>query len=88
MKISQIKKRERAGLPRWLRGKSAGEGRRLGFHPWSRKIPHAAEKLSPRATTVESALRSLGAAAPEQRAAASEGLAPRAHALQSEKPPR
>ena len=33
--------------------------RRHGFNPWSGKIPHALEKLSPRATTSEPVLQSL-----------------------------
>ena len=36
------------GLPWWLRGKeSACQCRRHGFDPWSGKIPHAVEQLSP-----------------------------------------
>ena len=36
------------GLPRRLHGKeSACQRRRHGFQPWSGKIPHASEKLSP-----------------------------------------
>ena len=38
----------------WLR--IACQCRRHGFEPWSRKIPHAAEQLSPCATTIEPAL--------------------------------
>ena len=35
-------------LPWWLSDKeSAFQCRRHGFNPWSRKIPHAAEQLSP-----------------------------------------
>ena len=33
-----------------------GKPRGHGFEPWSRKIPHAAEQLSPCATTTEPAL--------------------------------
>ena len=34
-------------------GSSPGLGRSHGFEPWSGKIPHAAEQLSPCATTTE-----------------------------------
>ena len=38
-----------SGLPRWLRGQAfACHCRRHGLYPWSRKIPHAGEHLSPR----------------------------------------
>ena len=41
-------------LPRWLSSKeSTCQCRRHGFHPWSRKIPHATEQLSLCATTTE-----------------------------------
>ena len=44
------------GLPWWCSGwKSACQCRGHRFDPWSRKIPHAAEQLSPRATTTEPA---------------------------------
>ena len=34
------------GFPWWLSGKeSACQGRRHGFNPWSRKMPHAKEQL-------------------------------------------
>ena len=37
-----------SGLPWWLSGKkSACQCRRHGFDPWSRKIPHTMEPLSP-----------------------------------------
>ena len=40
------------GLPWWLSGKGfTCQCRRLGFNPWSGKIPHAAEQRSPRAAT-------------------------------------
>ena len=36
------------GRPSWLSGKeSTCQSRRQGLDPWSRKIPHAAEQLSP-----------------------------------------
>ena len=39
---------------RWLSGgESASQCRGHGFDPWSEKIPHAAEQLSPCATTTE-----------------------------------
>ena len=45
----------------WLSGKeSAGRCRRHRFNPWSGKIPHAAEQLSPRATNTEPVLWSRG----------------------------
>ena len=43
------------GLPWWYSGlESACWCRGHGFDPWSRKIPHAVEQLSPCATTMES----------------------------------
>ena len=37
----------RTGFPWWLSSKeSACQGRRHGFDPWSRKIPHTSEQLS------------------------------------------
>ena len=42
------------GLPQWLSGKgSACQCRRHRLDPWSRKIPHAMEQLSPCPTTSE-----------------------------------
>ena len=42
------------GLPWWRSGwESACQCRGHGFKPWSGKIPHAAEQLSPWATTTE-----------------------------------
>ena len=47
------------GLPWWHSGwGSACQCRVHGFEPWSGKIPHAAEQLSPCATTTEPALQS------------------------------
>ena len=44
------------GLPWWRSGwESACQCRGHGFAPWSGKIPHAAEQLSPWATTTEPA---------------------------------
>ena len=41
-------KKEGSGLPWWCRGwESTCQCRRHGFDPWSGKIPHAAEQLSP-----------------------------------------
>ena len=52
---------EYPGLPWWLSGKEfACQPRRLGFDPWSGKIPHASELLSPNA-----ALYSLPTLEPE-----------------------
>ena len=63
------------GLPWWLRSKeSAGQCRRQGLDPWSRKIPDNSEQLSPCATTAEPLLWSLGTWTIE------------AHAPQQEKP--
>ena len=73
------------GLPWWLNSKeSACQRRGNGFDPWSRKIPHAAEKLSPCATAVEPVLYSLGATATHPHAATTEARMPRAYALQQE----
>ena len=50
------KKKENSGLPWWSSGYESAcqcQGRR--FDPWSGKIPHAAEQLSPCATTIEPA---------------------------------
>ena len=45
------------GFPWWVSGKeSACQCRRHGFDPWSRKIPHALEQLSPCATATEPVL--------------------------------
>ena len=47
-----------------------------GFEPWSGKIPHAVEQLSPWPQLLS------------MRAITTEALAPRAHAPQQEKPPQ
>jgi len=40
------------GVPSWLSDEeSSFQYRGHGFDPWARKIPHAAEQLSPRAAT-------------------------------------
>ena len=45
------------GLPCWLSGKkSICQCGRCGFNPWSGKIPHVMEQLSPSTTTAEPAL--------------------------------
>ena len=55
-----------AGLPCWLSGKvSTSHCSRVRFSPWSGKIPHAVEQLSPCATTTEPVLWSLGTATTE-----------------------
>ena len=41
-------------VAQWLRIRLQCRGQ--GFEPWSGKIPHAAEQLSPCATTIEPAL--------------------------------
>ena len=57
---------EAPGLPRWLSGKeSSCRCRRAGFDLWSRKIPPAAEQLSPFAATTEPVLWNPEAAAAE-----------------------
>ena len=54
------------GLPWWLSGnESACQCRRQGFDPWSGKIPHATEQVSPRATTTEPSRWSPGATTAE-----------------------
>ena len=71
------------GLPWWRSGwESAFQCRGHGFEPWSGKITHAAEQLSPYATTTELALQSPRATTTEARST------PRAHAPQQEKPPQ
>ena len=40
----------------------------IGFEPWSGKIPHAAEQLSPCATTTEPTRHTTEAHAPRARA--------------------
>ena len=51
--ISFVSKICPPGLPWWLRVKeSACQCRRHRFNPWSGKIPHATEQLSPRATAI------------------------------------
>ena len=52
-----FKKITRLGLPWWLSGKEpAYQCRGQGFNPWSRKIPHPTEQLSPCATNTEPVL--------------------------------
>ena len=52
-----------SGLPWWLSDReSTCQCRRHGYHPWSRKIPHAVEQWSPCPTTIEPVLQSPGAA--------------------------
>ena len=51
------------------------------FDPWSGKIPHAVEQLSPCSTTIDPKLGSL-------RAAATKACLPRACALRQGKPPQ
>ena len=54
--VSMIKRQGR-GLPWWFSDKqSACQGRRHRFHPWSGKIPHAMEQLSPCTIAIESVL--------------------------------
>ena len=50
-------KNKKFGLPWWRSGwESACQCRGHGFEPWSGRIPHATEQLSPCATTAEPAL--------------------------------
>ena len=59
-------KREQIGLPWWLGGKeSACQCRGHEFDLWSRKIPHAAEQLSPSTITTEPVLQSSRTATTE-----------------------
>ena len=77
------------GLTWWRSGwESACQCRGHRFDPWSGKIPHAAEQLSPCATTTEpvcSRPHMLKLLSP--RAATTKARAPRARAPQQEKPP-
>ena len=55
--LAQFPKDEVLGLPWWRSGwESACQCRGHGFNPWSTKIPHATEQLSPCTTTIELAL--------------------------------
>ena len=55
VRMASIKK-QNEGLPWWRSGwESACQCRGHGFEPWSGKIPHAVEQLSPCATTTEPA---------------------------------
>ena len=78
-KVSEIKeKKSNTGLPWWFSGKeSACQCRRYKFDSWSMKIPHAAEQLSPRATTTEPVLYHPGAATREATAMRSSHTATR-----------
>ena len=65
------------GLPRWLSGKeSSCQYRRYMFDPWSGKILHAAEQLSPCAATIEPVLWSLGPILLSPRVAPTEARLP------------
>ena len=56
----------KTGLPWWLCGEEPFcQGRKHGFDPWSRKIPHAVEQLSPCTTPMVSVFQSPRAATPE-----------------------
>ena len=66
------------GLPWWPSSKEpACHCRRRMLNPWSRRIPHAVEQLSPCAATIEPVLQSLGTAT-------TEATIPRVHAQQRE----
>ena len=75
------------GLPWWYsREELACQCRGQGFNPWSRKIPHAMEQLSPNAQLLSPHSRAC-----ELRilqAAAAEARTPRTCAPQQEKPPQ
>ena len=71
--ITVVFKNPHKGLPWWRSGwESACQCRGHGFEPWSGKIPHAAEQVSPRATTTEPALWSPRATLLSPRAATTE----------------
>ena len=77
----------RRGLPWWLNGKEpACQCRRQGFNPWSGKIAHAAEQLSPCTTTTEPVSRAQELQLLSPRAATAETHEPSACAQQQEKP--
>ena len=79
MNSANLKDKKR--VPWWLGSEeSACQCRRHRFNLWSGKIPQAEEQLSLRATAIEPVLYS-------PPTAATETCAPRAHALQWEKPP-
>ena len=66
--LAVLPNREFVGRPWWPSGKEPTcQCRRHGFSPWSRKIPHAAEQLSPRATTIEPVPESPEATATDAR---------------------
>ena len=56
------------------------------FEPWSGKIPHAAEQLSPCATTTKPALLAREPQLVSLCTTTTEARVPRAHAPQQEKP--
>ena len=73
----------------WLSGEeSACRCRQHGFYPWSGKIPHVTEQLSPCATTIEPVLQSLEATATEPHGQQLEPVFSRTRAPQQEKPPQ
>ena len=59
----KYKKTNKEGLPWWSSGQdlpaNAGDTKTYRIDPWSRKIPHAREQLSPCITTTEAALYSV-----------------------------
>ena len=55
--VTQVNERhiKNCNSPSWLRGKeSTYQCRRYEFNPWSGKIPHAAEQITPWTTTIRS----------------------------------
>ena len=53
-KTDWMEEKIKMGLPLWLSGKeSTYQCRRHRFAAWTRKIPHAAEQLSPSTITIE-----------------------------------
>ena len=75
MKYTLIKKSIVKGFPGGSMVKNPWATTGDRFDPWSRKIPHAAEKLS------------LWAATTELKLQLSEPHMPRVHAVQEERPP-
>ena len=79
-------KKELLGLPWWFSGwESSCQCRGHGFEPLSGKIPHTVEQLSsPQLLSLRSRVRKPQLLSPH--ATTTEAHAPRAHALQQEKP--
>ena len=65
--------------------KNSCQHRRHGLHPWSGKIPHAPEQLSPHATSIEPVLQSLASKTNESMCHNQEGYMLQSCALQQDK---